>query len=163
VVLCISRKPYLLFRADQAGRHQTISAKEIKNMHIWISLVFVMAGIVFGIDYLLRRKKWKENTKLEKASLIVNMFSVGPYIFLSVLGMLWGIASSSPETAFGQLLYDATLMMGGVYFIIAIAAVILSFVLRAKGKVKASIWIHIIAFLYIVAVLGANTLVGELL
>jgi uncharacterized protein (DUF983 family) len=77
--------------------------------------------------------------------------------------MLWGIASSSPETAFGQLLYDATLMMGGVYFIIAIAAVILSFVLRAKGKVKASIWIHIITFLYIVAVLVANTLVGELL
>jgi hypothetical protein len=132
-------------------------------MNPWVLILLVMAAVVFGIDYLVRRKKWQANSKEEKISLLIHMFSVGIYAFLSVLGMLWGIASSSPETAFGQLLYDATLMMGGVYFIIAIAAVILSFVLRAKGKVKASIWIHIIAFLYIVAVLGANTLVGELL
>ena len=89
------------------------------------------------------------------------MFSVGPYIFLSALGMLWGIVSGSAETAFGETLNDATLVMAGVYFIVAIVAVIMSFILRKIGKIKASIWINVIALLYIVAVFGVNYLAGE--
>ena len=95
--------------------------------------------------------------------MIVNMFSVGPYIFLSALGMLWGITSNSPETAFGEVLYDATLMMGGVYFIVAAAAVILSFVFRKRGKIKASIWTNVIAFAYIAVVLTVNYFAGKIL
>ena len=132
-------------------------------MNPWVSILLVTAGAVFGLDYLLRRKKWKDNSKSEKISLIVNMFSVGPYIFLSVLGMLWGIVANSPETAFGEALYDATLMLGGIYFVIAGAAVILSFIFRKKGKIKASIWINVIAFAYIAAVLGVNHLAGKVL
>ena len=60
-------------------------------MNPWVIILFAMAVIVFGVDFLLRKKKWKENSKEEKISLIVNMFSVGPYIFLSILGMLWGM------------------------------------------------------------------------
>lgn len=132
-------------------------------MNPWLIILFVTAGTVFGLDYLFRRKKWKDNSREEKISLIVNMFSVGPYIFLSVLGMLWGIVAYSPETAFGEILYDATLMLGGIYFIVAIAAVILSFVLRKIGKVKASIWTNVIALAYIAAVLTVNYLVGNML
>ena len=132
-------------------------------MNPWLIILFVTAGAVFGLDYLFRRKKWKDNSREEKISLIVNMFSVGPYIFLSVLGMLWGIVAYSPETAFGEILYDATLMLGGIYFIVAIAAVILSFVLRKIGKVKASIWTNVIALAYIAAVLTVNYLVGNML
>ena len=132
-------------------------------MYPWIIILFVTAGIVFGLDYLLRRKKWKDNSKEEKISLIVNMFSVGPYVFLSVLGMLWGIASGSPETAFGQMLYDATLMMGGIYFIVAIVAVVLSFIFRKKGKIKASIWTNVVALVYIAVVLAVNSLIGKIL
>ena len=132
-------------------------------MNPWVIILLVMAGIVFGLDYLLRRKKWKDNSKEEKISLIVNMFSVGLYIFLSALGILWGIASDSPETAFGEALYDATLMMGGTYFIVAIVAVIASFILRKIGKIKASIWTNVIALLYIVVVLAVNSLVGVML
>ena len=132
-------------------------------MNPWVTILFVMAGAVFCLDYLLRRKKWKDNSKEEKISLLVNMFSVGVYIFLSALGMLWGIVVYSPETAFGQVLYDATLMMGGTYFVVAIAAVILSFVFRKAGKVKASIWVNVIAFAYIAAVLGINSLAGKIL
>ena len=132
-------------------------------MNPWVIILFVTAGVVFGLDYLFRRKKWKDNSQEEKISLIVNMFSVGPYIFLSALGMLWGITSNSPETAFGEVLYDATLMMGGVYFIVAAAAVILSFVFRKRGKIKASIWTNVIALLYIVVVLAVNSLVGVML
>ena len=132
-------------------------------MNPWVIILLVMAGVVFGLDYLLRRKKWKDNSKEEKISLIVNMFSVGPYMFLSALGMLWGIASDSPETAFGEMLYNATLVMGGTYFVVAIVAVILSFILRKMGKAKASIWTNVIAFMYIAVLLAVNYLAREIL
>lgn len=132
-------------------------------MNPWVIILLVMAGIVFGLDYLFRRKKWKDNSKSEKISLIINMFSVGIYIFLSALGMLWGIVPGSPETNFGEVLYNITLTMAGIYFIIAIIAVILSFVLRKIGKVKSSIYTNIIAFLYIAVVLTVNYLAGKIL
>ena len=132
-------------------------------MNPFVIIALIAAGIVYGIDYLLRRKKWKDNLKDEKISLLVNMFSVGPYIFLSALGMLWGIAFSGPESTFGAMIYDATLFMGGTYFIVAIVAVILSFILRKLGKMKPSIWVNVIAFVYIVVVLAVNSLAGELL
>ena len=132
-------------------------------MNIWITLLLIAAAIVFGLDLLIRRKAWKNNSKEEKISLLVNMFSVGPYLFLSGLGRLWGIVPESPETGFGKVLYDVTLVMGGTYFIIAAAAAILSLIFRKKGIVKASIWINVIALVYIVVVLGVNTLAGKLL
>lgn len=122
-----------------------------------------MAGIVFGLDYLFRKKKWKENSKGDKISLLINMFSAGPYVFLSALGMLWGIVPNSPETALGEVLYDATLMLGGIYFVIAIATVIASLILRKKEKTKASIWVNVIALAYIAVVLTINSLVGKIL
>ena len=132
-------------------------------MNPWIMILFVTAAIVYLFDNLIRKKKWKDNSTAEKISLIVNMFSVCPYIFLSVLGMLWGITSNTPETAFGKALYDATLMLGGVYFIVALAALILSFVFRKVGRAKASIWTNIIAFVYIAMVLTVNHLAGKML
>ena len=132
-------------------------------MNPWIFILLVAAGVVFGLDRLLRRKAWQDNSKEEKLSLLVNMFTVGPYIFLSALGLLWGLASSSPETVLGEALYDATLMMGGTYFIVAAAAAILSLIFRKKGKIKASIWVNIIAFAYIVIVLTVNSLIGKIL
>ena len=59
-------------------------------MNPWITLTIIMAAIIFGIDFLLRRKKWNDNSTEEKISLQVNMFSAGIYTFLSVLGMPWG-------------------------------------------------------------------------
>ena len=132
-------------------------------MNPWVIILFTMAVIVFGIDFLLRRKKWKDNSKEEKISLIVNMFSVGPYIFLSILGMLWGIVPGSPDTSFGEILYDVTLMMSGTYFLVAGAAVILSLAFRKSGKTKASIWVNVIAFLYIAAVLAINSFASKVL
>ena len=132
-------------------------------MNPWVIILFTMAVIVFGVDFLLRRKKWKENSKEEKISLIVNMFSVGPYIFLSILGMLWGIVPGSPDTSFGEILYDAMLMMSGTYFLVAGAAVILSLAFRKSGKTKASIWVNVIAFLTIAAVLAINSFASKVL
>ena len=132
-------------------------------MNPWIIILLLAAGIVFGLDYSLRRKAWHNNSKEEKISLLVNMFSAGPYIFLSALGALWGIVPGSPETALGEALYDATLIMSGVFFVVAAIAVILSLIFRKKGKLKASIWINVIALAYIVTVLVVNSLAGKIL
>ena len=105
-------------------------------MNPWIIILLVAAGVVFGLDYLLRRKAWNRNSKEEKISLLVNMFTAGPYIFLSALGALWGIVPGSPETALGEALHDATLIMCGTYFLLASAAVILSLVFRKKECLK---------------------------
>ena len=130
-------------------------------MYPWVIILFVMAGVVFGLDYLFRRKKWKANSTEEKISLLIHMFSVGPYIFLSALGMLWGIMPSSPKTPLAKTLYNTTLTMGSTYFIIAIAAVILSFIFRKTGKTKASIWVNVIALVYIAVVLAINSFAGK--
>lgn len=132
-------------------------------MNPWIIILLVTAAMVFILDYLFRRKKWKFNSKQEKISLLVNMFSVGPYIFLSAFGLLWGIVAGSPETAFGLILYKTTLMMGATFFAVAAVAVIMSLVFRKKGKIKASIWINVIAFVYIALVLAVNSLAEKIL
>ena len=132
-------------------------------MNPWIIILLLAAGVVFGLDYLLRIKAWHNNTKEEKISLLVNMFSAGPYVFLSALGALWGIVPGSPVTALGEVLYDGTLTMGGIYFVVAALAAILSLVFRKKGKLKASIWINVIALAYIATVLAANSLAGKIL
>ena len=91
------------------------------------------------------------------------MFSAGAYVFLSAVGVLWGIVPGSPKTALGEVLYEATLMMAGIFFVVAAVAVILSLVFRKKGKLKASIWVNVIAFAYIVAVVAVNALAGKIL
>ena len=132
-------------------------------MNPWIIIVLVTASFVFVIDYLLRKKKWKDNSKEEKISLLINMFSVGPHIFLSALGLLWGIVAGSPDTAFGVMLHKATLTMGTAYFAVAAVVVIMSLIFRKKGRIKASIWANIIAFAYITVVLIVNSLADKML
>ena len=132
-------------------------------MNPWIYITLMAAAVVFVVDLIVRRKTWKNNTKGEKISLLVNMFTGGPYVFLSALGMLWGITLGACETAFGQVIYDVTLAMGAYYFVFAFAAMILSLIFRKKGKIKASIWVNVIALAYIVAVLAVNYLVSILL
>ena len=119
-------------------------------MNPWIIILLLGAVIVFLLDFIFRRKKWKGNTKTEKVSLLINMFFVGIYLFASGLGMLWGITGSGADTAFGQTLYDVTLAMLGFNWIIAIVATIGSFILRKKGKIKASILINVISLGYMI-------------
>ena len=105
-------------------------------MYPWIIILFIAAFAVFAIDYLIRRKKWKDNSKAEKTSLLVNMFSVGPYVFLSFLGILWGIVPGNPESAFGKVLYEATLFMGSTFLLLQLPQhfYLLFFVKKKKQK-----------------------------
>lgn len=132
-------------------------------MNPWLIIAVIGAGIVFLLDYLLRRKNWTNNTKIERTGLIVHMVSVPLYVFLSIFGLLWGIVAYSPDTAFGEALYDVTMTLGGYYWIAAAAAAIGSFIFRKIGKPKASIWINVIALAYMAVLLGANSIAGKLL
>ena len=127
-------------------------------MYPWIFILLIGAAVVFVIDYAVRRKKWKNNTKVEKISLLLNMFSVGVYIFASLLGMLWGITGSSADTAFGQTMYDVTLVMLGFNWLVALVATIGAFILRKKGKIKASILINVIGLGYMILLFVINYL-----
>ena len=93
-------------------------------MFIWIIAGLPIAGAVLLIDFLIRRKKWSANTLAEKLSLIVNMISGIPYLFASALGMLLGISGSGAETVIGNVIYEVTLSLAGIYFIIATAAIV---------------------------------------
>ena len=132
-------------------------------MNPWILLALVGAVAVYLLDLLIRRKGWKSSTKWENVSLIVHMASIGPHLFLSALGLFWGITGCGSDTAFGKVLYDVTIVMAGIYFFIALAAAISSLILRKVGKLKASIWVNIIAFAYIIIVLAVNYFAGEVL
>ena len=132
-------------------------------MEVWIMLGLPIAGIIFLIDYWLRRKKWKDNTKEEKISLVVNMASVVPNLIFSAFGILMGIVGSGTKTPVGKVIAEVTLVLAGFYFVVAIAATIGSLILRKKGKNKASVWINVAAFAYIVLMAFAYYLVGVLL
>lgn len=127
-------------------------------MNPWIIILLVGAVIVFLLDFIFRRKKWKSNTKTEKVSLLINMIFVGIYLFASGLGLLWGITGSGADTAFGQTLYDVTLAMLGFNWLIALVATIGSFILRKKGKIKESIWINVIGLGYMIILFVINYL-----
>ena len=127
-------------------------------MNPWIIILLLGAVIIFLLDFIFRRKKWKSNTKTEKVSLLLNMVFVGIYIFASGLGLLWGITGSGADTAFGQTLYDVTLTMLGFNWVIALVATIGAFILRKKGKIKASILINVIGLGYMIILFVINYL-----
>ena len=127
-------------------------------MNPWIIITLVLAAIIYLIDFLVRKTKWKNNTKQEKISLIVHMLTAGPFVFVSVYGILMGITGCSADTTFGRALYDATIMLGGIFFLVTPAASIASFILRKKNKTKASIWANVIASTYIIVISILNTL-----
>ena len=129
-------------------------------MNPWLVIGFIGAGIIFLLDFILRRKKWSQNTKEEKISLVINMVFVGIYAFSSAVGMFLGIVGCSADSVIGQKIYDITLILAAAIWAISILVTIGSLILRKKGKIKASIWINIITLGYIILVVTVNGLTG---
>ena len=86
------------------------------------------------------------------------MIFVGIYIFVSMLGMLWSITGGGADTAFGQGLYDVTIVMLGFNWLVVIVTTIGAFILRKKGKIKASILINVIGLGYMIILFAINCL-----
>ena len=118
-------------------------------MEIWLLLIALAAALMFGIDFLLRRKRWKKNTREEKQSLLVSLACLPAYVFLSVLGMLLGIAAPTAETVYGGLLFDMAVMTGRFIWVVSIAAFVLGLVLRKRGNPRGSKLAQLAAMGYI--------------
>lgn len=120
---------------------------------IWLYLGAFAALVVFGLDFLLRRKKWSANTAEEKASLILGMVLLPVYLFCSALGLFLGITGSGADTAIGELMYTISLPLGTFIFVPSAFATVGSIIFRKKGKARAAKIVHFVALGYIVLVM----------
>ena len=130
-------------------------------MEIWIILGAPLVGLVFLLDRLIRRKKWSDSTKGERASLLINAISTIPYMIASAFGVLMGIVGCGSETELGRVIYDVTIYMGALYVFVALGAVVASLLLRKFGKIKTSIYINVAAIAYIIVVAILNYVASE--
>lgn len=116
--------------------------------------MFILTGIVlmfvfFGVDYLVRRKKWKDNTKDEKASLIINLVTIPVYYIMGTVGILFAIVGTTAKTEFGNILFEISGVLSSFTGVIVLIVTIGALILRKKGQVRGSKWIHMGSFIYI--------------
>lgn len=116
---------------------------------IWLVPSFLYICIVFFIDYLIRKKRWSENTSTEKQSLIINALASFPYVFCSFLGLFLGITGVEYDSNFLNILYDIILIAGNCIGIVSLIATVASLVFRKIGKSDLSKKVHYIALIYI--------------
>ncbi len=116
--------------------------------------MFVLIGILlvvlfFGLDFLVRRTKWSDNTKDEKVSLIINMITIPIYYLMGSVGILFAMVDTTARTELGKMLFEVSAVLasfsGAVVFAISIASI----VLRKKGQTRGSKWVHMGSFIYI--------------
>lgn len=120
---------------------------------IWMVPALFYAAVVFLLDFLVRRKRWKENTKQQKTSLILTLVFAFPFVFLSFLGLFMGIEGTSSTNPVAVFLNKAAITGGLAIWAVCLGATIASVILRKKGKDKASITVQVAAFIYCMLVL----------
>ena len=128
-------------------------------MIIWSVPTLIFAGVVLLIDFLLRRKKWSENTKSEKIGLVLTLGVSFPYIFCSAYGLLFGILGPQGTSSLMVTLHEIVVLGGQGIAWVCLAATIASLVLRRQGKAVASNWSLVIGLLYCAVITGVSFLV----
>ena len=128
-------------------------------MIIWIVPTLIFAGVVLLIDFIARRKKWRENTKTEKIGLVLTLLVSFPYIFCSIYGSLFGIVGPQGTSSLMNALHEIVVLGGKGIGVICLAAAIVSLVLRKRDKATASNWSLLIGLLYCAVITGVSFLV----
>ena len=128
-------------------------------MAVWSIPTLAFAGIVFLIDFIMRRKKWSENTKTEQIGLILTLLVSFPYMFSSAYGLLFGIVGPQGTSPFMLTLYEIVVLGGKGIVFVCLAATVASLILRKCGKATASNWSLVIGLLYCAVITGATFLV----
>lgn len=128
-------------------------------MIVWSIPTLALAGLILLIDFIVRRKKWDENTKTEKIGLILTLLVSFPYIFCSIYGVLFDIVGAKGTSALMITLYEIVVLGGKGIVFVCLAATIASLVLRRLGKAAASNWSLVIGFLYCAVITGVSFLV----
>ena len=111
-------------------------------MNPWIAIGLFLALVYYLIDLIVRRKKWSNNTKEEKISLVLGMAILSVYAFCSALGMLIGIVGGG-GSVLSEFIHQATIAVGAVIWLLSLVSALGSIILRKKGKARASIMIHL--------------------
>ena len=125
-------------------------------MLIWSVPTLCLAAVVLLIDYIVRRKKWSENTKSEKTGLILTLVVSFPYIFCSIYGRLMGIVGPRGKGPVTEFLHEVLLAAGQGAIFVCIAALVASLVLRRQGKAVASNRALLAGLLYCAVMTGAS-------
>ncbi len=128
-------------------------------MIIWVVPTLLFAGTVLLIDFIVRRKKWQENTKNEKIGLVLTLLVSFPYIFCSIYGALIDIVGAQGTSSLMITLHEIVVLGGKGVVFICLAATIASLILRKCGKAAASNWSLLIGFLYCAVITGVSFLV----
>ena len=128
-------------------------------MSAWIGVCLFFTGIVVLIDYILRRKKWSENSRSEKNGLALTLLASFPFILCSAYGILLGIVGPSGKSSFMIGLYNVVLIAGKATFLVCLGVTIASLVLRKIGKARAANWALVMGLCYCVVFLGVSFLV----
>ena len=128
-------------------------------MIIWIIPILLFAGIILLVDFIVRRKKWSQNTKTEKIGLILTVVAAFPYIFCSIYGLLLGIVGAHGASAVMVVLHNIVELCGKGIVFVCLAAVIASLVLRKLGKAIASNWSLGIGLIYCAVITGVSFVV----
>ena len=126
---------------------------------IWSVPALVFTGIVCLIDFILRRKKWNENTKSEKNSLILTLVVSAPYLICSAYGMFLGIVGPGGSSPFRLALYEVVLFAGMATWIVCLLATVASIVLRKMGRIKACNRSLVIGLVYCAVMFAVSLLV----
>ena len=88
---------------------------------IWLIPTLIFAGIILLIDFIVRRKKWSQNTKTEKSGLGLTVIAAFPYIFCSAYGFLFGIVGAQGSSAVMVALHNIVgLCAKGMAFVCAL-------------------------------------------
>lgn len=122
-----------------------------------VSIIGLMI-VFFLLDLLIRRTSWKNNTKDEKMSLIINFITIPIYFLMSSVGVLFGIVDCNAQTEFGKMLFDISVVMGSFTGITVVIVSVFSIILRKKGRTRASKWVHIGSLAYIMLFAGIYNL-----
>lgn len=112
----------------------------------------------FLLDLLIRRTSWKNNTKDEKISLIINFITIPVYVLMGSIGVLFGIVDCNAQTEFGKMLFDVSVVLGTFTGFTAVIVSVSSIILRKKGRPRASKWVHIGSLAYLMLFAGIYNL-----
>lgn len=113
-------------------------------MSIWLMIGAFFAAVYYLIDWLFRRRKWNDNTPLEKKSLIIAMACQPAYALFSVFGVFVG-AFGGGLTELSQILHQISTAMGAFIWLVTLAVSFLSILLRKLNKPMASCLVHLLA------------------
>ena len=107
-------------------------------MSIWLVPSLFYTGVVLLLDFILRRRKWSENTRSERNGLVLTMVVSFPYTFCSYFGLLMGILGPSGSSPFMLALYKIVIAGGFGIAPVCLLATVASLVLRKRGRSRAS-------------------------